>query len=52
MTTTGDPSRTQENVRYTTFEGAIEDLKINDVPVGLWNFVSQTNLKNRGAMVR
>ena len=43
---------TQENVRYTTFEGAMEELKINDMPVGLWNFVSQTNLKNRGVMVR
>lgn len=27
------------NVKYSSFEGEIEDLKIGDEPVGLWNFV-------------
>lgn len=39
-------------MRYTHLDGAIEGLEINGMPIGLWNFKSQTNLENKGAMVR
>lgn len=29
----------QEAVRFSSFEGQIEELVIGDTPVGLWNFV-------------
>lgn len=40
-------------VRSTSFIGEMEDLRINDRPIGLWNFMQQgTNNNRQGAMAR
>lgn len=31
--------RMQDSVKYNSFTGQIEDFRINDEPIGLWNFV-------------
>lgn len=36
----------QEAVKYSSFEGQIEDLVIGDTPVGLWNFADAVNNEN------
>lgn len=41
----------QEGIKYSSFEGQIEDLKINDQEVGLWNFVDGQD-NNHGARER
>lgn len=41
----------QEGIKYSSFEGQIEDLKINDQEVGLWNFVDGQD-NNNGAKER
>lgn len=40
-----------EGLKYSSFEGQIEDLKINDQEVGLWNFVDGQD-NNHGAQER
>lgn len=40
-----------EGLKYSSFEGQIEDLKINDQEVGLWNFVDGQD-NNHGAKER
>lgn len=41
----------QDDVKYNTFEGEIEDLRVGDERVGLWNFVDGQN-NNDGARER
>lgn len=41
----------QPQIRYSTFEGEIEDLMVGDVPVGLWNF-NEGYDNNHGARER
>lgn len=36
----------QDSVKYSSFEGQIEDLIIGDTPVGLWNFADAVNNEN------
>jgi laminin, alpha 3/5 len=36
----------QDSVKYSSFEGQIEDLVIGDTPVGLWNFADAVNNEN------
>lgn len=42
---------TPEGIKYSSFEGQIEDLKINDKEVGLWNFLDGQD-NNHGAIER
>ncbi|KAM3968484.1 laminin subunit alpha [Aphomia sociella] len=42
----GVPSDTKlQGISFPAFEGQIEELMVGDTPVGLWNFVSASNLK-------
>lgn len=41
----------QPQIRYSTFEGEVEDLMVGDVPVGLWNF-NEGYDNNHGARER
>lgn len=41
----------QEGVKYSSFEGQIEDFRIGDQEVGLWNFVDGQD-NNHGALER
>lgn len=41
----------QEGLKYSSFEGEVEDVRINDEEVGLWNFVDGQN-NNDGAQER
>lgn len=41
----------QDGIRYSAFEGEIEDFRIGDQEVGLWNFVDGQD-NNHGAMER
>lgn len=41
----------QQEIPYSSFEGAIEDLVVGDIPIGLWNFI-EGNDNNRGANAR
>lgn len=41
----------QEGIKYSSFEGQIEDLKINDQEVGLWNFADGQD-NNHGSIER
>lgn len=41
----------QEDIKYSSFEGDIEDLRIGDERVGLWNFIDGQNNKD-GAQER
>lgn len=41
----------QPQIRYSTFEGEVEDLMVDDVPVGLWNF-NEGYDNNHGARER
>lgn len=47
----GYPPDFTSNSRYSSFEGEIEDLRIGDQEVGLWNFVDGQN-NNHGATER
>lgn len=47
----GYPPDFSSNSRYNSFEGEIEDLRIGDQEVGLWNFVDGQN-NNHGAVER
>lgn len=41
----------QDELKYSSFEGDIEDVRIGDEPVGLWNFIDGQN-NNNGASER
>lgn len=42
------------DIRSTSFDGNMEDLRLNDQPIGLWNFMADgtNNIEQRGAMER
>lgn len=41
-------------IRSTSFYGQLEDFRLNDRPIGLWNFMSNgtNNIQQRGALER
>lgn len=47
----GSPDLNQQPLKYNSFDGEIEDLRLNDEKVGLWNFVDAQN-NNDGARER
>lgn len=47
----GSPELNSKALKYNSFEGEIEDLRIGDEKVGLWNFVDAQN-NNDGARER
>lgn len=47
----GSPELNSKELKYNSFEGEIEDLRIGDEKVGLWNFVDAQN-NNDGARER
>lgn len=52
----GIPAGVEVNsdIRSTSFDGNMEDLRLNDQPIGLWNFMADgtNNIAGQGAMER